>query len=70
MWGPFRVAIIDPQYEFWPHGMIIPGIGIREMVIGLRVPCFGRVGIRTRVVFCEEDLMLSRGIPFELGQAR
>jgi hypothetical protein len=51
VWGPFGVAIIDPQYEFWPHVMI--SLGIREMVIGFMVPCFGRDGIRSRVVFCE-----------------
>lgn len=50
------VAIIDPQYEFWPHGMIIPGI--REIVIGFKVPCFGGGGIRVGVVFCENDLEL------------
>lgn len=49
----FGVAIIDPQYEFWPHGMM--SAGIREMVIGFMVPSFGRAGIRSRVVFCEED---------------
>jgi hypothetical protein len=60
--GLFGVAIIDPQYEFWPHGMNTPSI--REMVIGFRLPYFGYSGIRSRVVFCEKNSNLSRRRPF------
>jgi hypothetical protein len=65
--GLFGVAIIDPQYEFWPHGMNTPSI--REMAIGFRLPILGMMGYevgwysaRRTPSFHEED-------PF-FGEAR